>query len=56
MKKRLRRKQRFEIYNKYHSGLYYLKELASEYNVSTNTIKNIVKEVEKLIEKKLGGI
>lgn len=47
--------QKMEIYNKYHTGFYYVKEIEKEYGLNYRDVIAIVKEIEELLENELYG-
>ena len=51
----LTHQEKMEIYNKYHSGRYYEKELCEEFHISNWTLRKVAKEIEALIKEKLYG-
>lgn len=51
--KSLDMKTKFEIYNLYHSGKYYLKEICEKYGISYTTFYQVIEEVEYTIKTNL---
>lgn len=53
--KELSREDLFQIYNEYHSGIYYVKEICEKHNISNATLHRVVNEVQALIDYNLHG-
>lgn len=54
--KSLTHQEKMQIYNDVKSCLYYQKEIAVKYNITTQTLRKVQKEIDELIAYKLYGI